>query len=399
MLQGQFSNLESAHNFQWNRSVRWPAGGADLSARPADNSRARARACECNCDCDCASLSLCHSSQHAHKVSRARLPEGSTKPDADKHASDNVEKRCGTSLSSRCWVCRRINARVLRSYIPFEHRQNEPEACWRGNPVIAVDGQERCERNLATLFPSHSENSREANACTWLFSSSTDKRDFGKMKSPAFACRKNCSATFSVGEPYASAASSSSLKTLLVTCRYCHCPICGEFEDTSNDASPQPPSTSTTTCDLCERLHGRIDGCSDTVNAMRTEEHFGQRDRRRKCDESANLRAKITEKRDRTLRCDRLPLYESSSARCASSVVRWNYLAARFYDKSTKWRRLLWIIFLVLLALSPDLAAAQKHNTIAPHNKNTTIAPDNDGGEYIIFFAKKFTQKLRYYAG
>jgi len=72
-------------------------------------------------------LSLCHSSQHAHKVSRARLQEGSTKPDADKHASDNDEKRCGTSLSDRCRVCRRINARTLRSYIPFEYRQNGPK--------------------------------------------------------------------------------------------------------------------------------------------------------------------------------------------------------------------------------------------------------------------------------
>lgn len=214
------------------------------------------------------------------------------------------------------------------------------------------------------------------------------------MKSPAFACRKNRSATFDVDEPHTLAASSSSSDTLLVTRRYCHCPpICGAFEDTSNDASPQPPSESTsmstTTCDLCERLRGQTDGCSDTMDAIRTEEHFGQRDRRKR-DESANSRAKIVEKRDRTLRCDRLSRYESSSARCASSVVRWNHLAARFHDKSTEWRRLLWIIFLVLLASSPDLAAAQK--------RNTTIGSNNrDGGEYIIFSAR--VERLRYYAG
>lgn len=229
-------------------------------------------------------------------------------------------------------------------------------------------------------------------------SSSTESEIFGKMKSPAFACRKNRSVTFGVDEPYTSAASSSSSsETLLVTRRYCHCPsICGTFEDSSNDASPQPPSgstsMSTTTCDLCERLRGQTDGCSDTMDAIRTED-FGQLNRppmRRKRDESANSRTNIVEKRDRTLRCDRLSLYESSSARCASSVVRWNHLAAKF-PKSTEWRRLLWIIFLVLLALSPDLAAAKK--------SNTTIASNKDGGEYIIFLVKNPLERLRYYAG
>lgn len=208
------------------------------------------------------------------------------------------------------------------------------------------------------------------------------------MKSPMFACRRIRGATFDEDEPYVSALLSSS-EAHLVTRRHCHCPSSPSNYVPFEDASLQPSeSTSTTACDLCERLRGRTDGCSDKVDAIRTEQHFGQRDRRpmrRKCDESANSRAKIVEKRDRTLKCDRLPLCESS-AKCASSVVRWNHLAVRFHGKSTEWRRLLWTVFLVLLALSPDLAAAQKRDN-ASHK--------TPGGEYIVFSF----EGLRYYAG
>lgn len=217
------------------------------------------------------------------------------------------------------------------------------------------------------------------------FSSPTEgeiSRSSGKMKSPA-ACRRIRGGAFDEDESCTSAAytsSSSSSQARLVTRRHCHCPSspsnCGIFEDASNVASsPQrsSESTSTTGCDLCERLRGRTDGRSDMVDATRTEEHFGQRDWRKR-DESANSRAKILEKRDRTLRCDRLPLCESS-ARCASSVVRWNHLAAKFHGKSTDWRRLLRVVFLLFLALSPDLAAAQRRDAaVAPHNR--------DGGEF-----------------
>lgn len=93
---GQLTNHESARtaarNYsQWNCLVRWPAGGADLSARSADNTRPRARTR--------ASASLRLSLRDTPtNLSRACPPSvtrGSTKLDADKHASDNVEKRWG----------------------------------------------------------------------------------------------------------------------------------------------------------------------------------------------------------------------------------------------------------------------------------------------------------------
>lgn len=87
----------------------------------------------------------------------------------------------------------------------------------------------------------------------------------------------------------------------------------------------------------------------------------------------------IVGKRDRTLRCERTSLRESS-ARCASSVVRWIF-AVRFHGdfKSTDWRSLLWIVLLILAV--PDLAAAH----------DTAIGPSNrDGGKYALFCPLKW---------
>jgi len=132
------------------------------------------------------------------------------------------------------------------------------------------------------------------------------------------------------------------------------------------------------TCDLCERLRGRTDGSSDPVDATRTEDDAPNDPPRRKEreDKDSPKGDSTLEKRDRTLRRDRVPAGESS-ARCASSVVRWN-LAVRFQDKSTdKWRRIfLWVVLLILSSV-PDLAAAQHFNSAAAIGP----PPKKDGGE------------------
>jgi hypothetical protein len=138
--------------------------------------------------------------------------------------------------------------------------------------------------------------------------------------------------------------------------------------------------SSAATCDLCERLRGRTDGRSDPVDATWTEDGPDHPPRRRERDENGSPKgdssttSSTLEKRDRTLRRDRVPAGESS-ARCASSVVRWN-LAVRFQDKSTdKWRRIfLWVVLLTLASL-PDLAATQHLNSAA------IGPPKKDGGE------------------
>ncbi|EGI67493.1 hypothetical protein G5I_03886 [Acromyrmex echinatior] len=144
------------------------------------------------------------------------------------------------------------------------------------------------------------------------------------------------------------------------TCHY-HYPSssCGAFEK-DDGVSFLPSSASTTACDLCERLRGQTG--YESVNAIWTgDSHAADRSRRKrdKNDLLTNDSKTTVGKRDRTLRCDRTPLHESS-AKCASSVVRWIF-SIRFYRdfKSTEWRRLLWIVLLILTI--PDLAAA--HDT------------------------------------
>ncbi|XP_012056411.1 PREDICTED: insulin-like receptor [Atta cephalotes] len=144
------------------------------------------------------------------------------------------------------------------------------------------------------------------------------------------------------------------------TCHY-HYPSsnCGAFEK-DDGISFLPSPASTTACDLCERLRGQTG--YESVNAVWTgDNHVADRSRRKrdKNDLLTNDSKTTVGKRDRTLRCDRTPLHESS-AKCASSVVRWIF-SIRFYRdfKSTEWRRLLWIVLLILTV--PDLAAA--HDT------------------------------------
>lgn len=191
------------------------------------------------------------------------------------------------------------------------------------------------------------------------------------MKSSA-ACytRRPRGATFDENESSIVAPSLSEANS--TTC-HCHCPpsSCGAFE--KDDGVSFLPST---TCDLCERLRGQTGECYDSVDAIWTgNSHAADRSSRRKRDENnltANDSKAIVGKRDRTLRCDRTPLRESS-ARCASSVVRWTF-AARFHGdfKSTEWR-LLWIVLLILAVR--NLAAAD----------NTTVSSSRNGGKYALF--------------
>ncbi|XP_036146603.1 insulin-like receptor [Monomorium pharaonis] len=177
-----------------------------------------------------------------------------------------------------------------------------------------------------------------------------------KMKSSATCyARRVGGATFDGNESSIVAPSYSEANS--VTC-HCHClsSSCGVFE--KDDGVSSLPSTSvslTTVCDLCERLRGQTSRRYDAVNATWTRDsHAADRSGSRrildKDDLPNNLKA-IVRKRDRTLRCEpnrRTPLRESS-ARSASSVVRWSF-AARFHGgfKSTEWRWLLWIFFLIL---------------------------------------------------
>lgn len=164
------------------------------------------------------------------------------------------------------------------------------------------------------------------------------------------------------------------------TC-HCHCSSssCDAFEKDDGILSSLPSSALTTACDLCERLRGQPGGCYDSGDVIWTgDSHVADRPSRRKRDENdlqANDSEAIVGKRDRTLRCDRTPFRESS-ARCASSVVRWIF-AIRFHgdSKSIEWQRLLWIVLLILAV--PDLAAG--------HRSNTNISRSNkDGGKYAL---------------
>ncbi|NP_001291521.1 insulin-like peptide receptor [Solenopsis invicta] len=155
------------------------------------------------------------------------------------------------------------------------------------------------------------------------------------------------------------------------TC-HCHCP-CDAFE--RDDGA----SSLSTACDLCERLRGQTGRCYDSVDRVDRvdatewtgDSHAADRSSRRKSDEndlSVNDSRVTVEKRDRTLKCDRTPLRESS-ARCASSVVRWIF-AARFYAdfKSIEWRRFLWIVLFIFaicnLAAANNIAIGPSRNKV-----------------------------------
>lgn len=195
------------------------------------------------------------------------------------------------------------------------------------------------------------------------------------MKSSATCYARRLRGTsFDEDEPNIVALSSSEANSI------CHCHYssssCSAVE--KDDGVLSLPSPAPTACDLCERLRGQTGGCFESVNAIWTgDSHVVDRSSRRKCDTNdlrANNSEATVEKRDRTLRCDRTPLRESS-AKCASNVVRWIF-TVRFYGdfKSTEWRRLLWIVLLILAI--PNLAAA--HDTIGPSNR--------DGGSTRCFF-------------
>lgn len=187
-----------------------------------------------------------------------------------------------------------------------------------------------------------------------------------KMRSPA-ACyaRRLRGATFDEDEPSTVALSFSEANS--TTC-HCHCPSSSRDAYAKDDGTSSPPAP-TAACDLCERLRGQTGGCYDSADAIWTGDgHVADRSRQKrdKNDPLANDAEAAVGKRDRTLRCDRTSLRESS-ARCASSVVRWIF-AVRFHGdfKFTEWRSLLWIVLLILAV--PDLAAA--HDTAAgPSNK------------------------------
>ncbi|KYN02365.1 hypothetical protein ALC62_06745 [Cyphomyrmex costatus] len=200
------------------------------------------------------------------------------------------------------------------------------------------------------------------------------------MKSSA-ACytRRLRGATFDEDEPSIVAASFSEANS--TTC-HCHCPSssCGAIEK-DDGISFLPSPAPTTACDLCERLRGQTGYKS--VNAVWTGDGYVADRSRRKRDKNdllANDSETTVGKRDRTLRCDRTPLRESS-AKCASNVVRWIF-SVKFYSnfKSTEWRRLLWIILLILTV--PDLATA--HDT-----------GPNNGGKYTFFSRIRLSGTLR----
>ncbi|XP_011648405.1 insulin-like peptide receptor isoform X2 [Pogonomyrmex barbatus] len=184
------------------------------------------------------------------------------------------------------------------------------------------------------------------------------------MKSSA-ACRL-CGATFDEDE---SSIASTSFPEADHAIRHCHCLSSSSREFEKTDGASFPSTSASTTCDLCERLRGRTGGsnASSDVSAIWTRDshaadHQSPRRKRDENDLSACDSAEpIVGRRDRTLRCDRTPIRESS-ARCASSVVRWIF-AVRFYSdlKSAEWRRLFWIVLLMLAV--PDLAAAKENKT------------------------------------
>ncbi|KAL0128719.1 hypothetical protein PUN28_003826 [Cardiocondyla obscurior] len=185
---------------------------------------------------------------------------------------------------------------------------------------------------------------------------------------PSAAChaRRLRGATFNVDEP-----SIVSLPEADSTTCHCHCPSsCYGTFDVDNGASVRPSSTPTTVCDLCERLRGKTGDCYEPMDAIWTWDGYvidrsSRRKHRDKNNSPANDSEATAGRRDRTLRCDRTPLGRSF-AKCASNVVRW-FCAVRFRS-DFKWRRLFWIIFLILAV--PDLAAAQ----------NTAVGPSNRDG-------------------
>ncbi|XP_020294237.1 uncharacterized protein LOC109859920, partial [Pseudomyrmex gracilis] len=194
------------------------------------------------------------------------------------------------------------------------------------------------------------------------------------MKSSA-VCYTFCGATFDEEHKMSTVASPSASEASTT----CHChfssPIRDGFDDEHGVFSLPTSRSTTAPCDLCERLRGRTGGRFDLVNSTRTEDGLttnGFRSLRRKHENFMSASDAIVEKRDRTSRCERVPLYESS-ARCASSVVRWNF-AIRFWDRWTITeleRKFLWIVFLILV-ISSDLASAQDRRSYNTIGSNAT---------------------------
>jgi hypothetical protein len=207
------------------------------------------------------------------------------------------------------------------------------------------------------------------------------------MKSPV-ACRARRFCDNAVFDEDGSSNAASSSETRFAT-YYCHCLSSDHnaFEDVDGASSPLLTPMA---CDLCERLRGQTDGHFDLVDAIRTEDsRVADRPSRRRRDENSSLTSDSKasgEKRDRTSRCDRVPLDESS-ARCASSVVRWK-LASRLQAKSTEWRRLVWIVFLLSIASIVHLAAAETR-------KNTVESVSKDGGKCVRLFIQTRRRSIR----
>lgn len=270
----------------------------------------------------------------------------------------------------------------------FERSSSKLRSHWRSGPPFARTFARRTERNErlpCRQSLSHRRDASETRRFTPFTLNSRRERELFssrgrgfvlpvKMRSPA-ACstRRVRGATFDEDEPSIVALSFSEANS--TTC-HCHCPSssCDAFG--KDDGTPSPPAP-TAACDLCERLRGQTGGCYDPVDAIWTGDghhHVADRSSRQKRDKNdplANDSEAVVGKRDRTLRCDRTSLRESS-ARCASSVVRW-ISAVRFHGdfKSTEWRSLLWIVLLILAV--PDLAAAH----------DTATGPSNRG-EYAL---------------
>ncbi|XP_071643096.1 insulin-like receptor-like [Temnothorax longispinosus] len=191
--------------------------------------------------------------------------------------------------------------------------------------------------------------------------------------------------TFDEDEPSVVALDLS--KANSTTC-HCHCPSssCGAFER-DDGVSFLPSPVSTTACDLCERLRGQTGGYNSVDAIWTRDSHVADRSSRRKREKNdllMNDSEATVGKRDRTLRCDRTPLREST-ARCASSVVRWIF-AVKFHGdvKSTEWRRLLWIVLLILAV--PDLAAA--HDTAIDRSNRDGVCQSIDIRNSVSQFSK-----------
>ncbi|XP_011696536.1 PREDICTED: insulin-like receptor [Wasmannia auropunctata] len=210
------------------------------------------------------------------------------------------------------------------------------------------------------------------------------------MKSSAacYTARRLRGATFDEDVPSIVASSFSEANS--TTC-HCQCPSssCGAFEK-DDGVSFLPSPVTTTACDLCVRLRGQTS--YDSVDAIWTPgdgSHVADRSSRRKRDKNdspANdsSEATVGKRGNRTLRCDRTLLRESS-ARCASSVVRWIFAGRLYGDfKLTEWRRLLWIVFLILAV--PDFAAA--HDTAIGRSNKDGVCQSIDIRNSVSQFSK-----------